>query len=152
MRYGDPTILDHLIDIENDTYHPTMNSMIDEEDYTSFDEYTSMTRTIYIMIVYGPNYVCDVYHNEQVNCLGFDLNSTDNSYCLSFQHMIDIPALVTSKNIDHIKHILPGAFATSCIAFLFFKVFVLSHVSLLPENFARLTVAATEFTTKVCWL
>ena len=37
---------------------------------------------------YGPNYVCDVYHNECVTCSGFDLNTTDNSYHLSPQHTI----------------------------------------------------------------
>ena len=47
----DPTILDHSIDIKNDIYHPGMDPRIDEEDFTSFDECTSMTRTIYITIL-----------------------------------------------------------------------------------------------------
>ena len=79
----DSTILDFLIDIENDVNHPTNDPMIDEEDLTSFDECTSATGTYLHHDSYGPNYVCNVYQNEQVNCSGFDLNTTDNSYHLS---------------------------------------------------------------------
>ena len=39
----DPTVLDHLIDIENDIYHLGMDSNIDEEDFTSFDKHKSVT-------------------------------------------------------------------------------------------------------------
>ena len=42
---GYRTVTDHLIDSENDTYHPTMDSMADEEYFASFDECTSMTGT-----------------------------------------------------------------------------------------------------------
>ena len=38
----DPTILDHYIDVENDIFHPSMDPMIDEEDYFSFDEYMNV--------------------------------------------------------------------------------------------------------------
>ena len=38
-----PIVLGHLIDIENDIYHPTKDSNIDDEDFTSLDEHTSMT-------------------------------------------------------------------------------------------------------------
>ena len=31
----DPTVLDHSIDTENDIHHPTTDSNIDEEDFTS---------------------------------------------------------------------------------------------------------------------
>ena len=75
----EPTVLDHSIDIENDIYHPAIDSNIDEADFTSFDECTSMTESYLHHNSYGPNYICDVYHNEQVNCLRFDLNTTDNS-------------------------------------------------------------------------
>ena len=40
-----PTVLDHLIDIKNDTYHPAMDPIINEEEFTSFDECTSTTGT-----------------------------------------------------------------------------------------------------------
>ena len=40
------------------------------------------------MSSYGPDYVSDVYHNKQVHHSGFDLNTTDNTYCLSLQCMI----------------------------------------------------------------
>ena len=40
--YWDPTALDHSIDIENDIYHPTMDSKIDDEYFTSFDVHTSI--------------------------------------------------------------------------------------------------------------
>ena len=61
---------------------------------------------------YGPSKVCDVYHIEHVTHSGFDLSITDNSYCLSPQHMIkdqDYEALcpyVLLLPIDHIKHTL----------------------------------------------
>ena len=67
---------------------------------------------------YGPSYVCDVYHIEHVTHSGFDLSITDNSYCLSPQHMIkdqDYEALcpyVLLLPIDHIKHTL--ATTTQC--------------------------------------
>ena len=75
----DPTVLDHSINIENDTYHPTMDSIIDEEAFIFFNECTSVTRSYLHHNDYGPNYVCDVYHNECVTCLGFDLITVNNS-------------------------------------------------------------------------
>ena len=45
LHIWDPTVLDHLIDIDHDTYHPTIVAKIDEEDFTSFGECTSATRT-----------------------------------------------------------------------------------------------------------
>ena len=38
---------------------------------------------------YGPDYVCDVYHNECVTCSGFDFNTPDNSYHLSPQCILE---------------------------------------------------------------
>ena len=49
-----PTILDHLIDIGNDTYYLTMGSMSDEQDFTSFDECASATGTYLHHDSYGP--------------------------------------------------------------------------------------------------
>ena len=60
----DPTVLDHSIHIENDIFCPTMDSNIDEEDFTSFDECTSTTGSYLNHNSYGPDYVCDVYLNE----------------------------------------------------------------------------------------
>ena len=57
----DPTVLDHLIDIENDIYHP---SNINDEDFASFDQRTSATGSYLHHDDYGPNCMCDVYHNE----------------------------------------------------------------------------------------
>ena len=82
----DPTVLDHSIDIKNDTYHPNMDSNIDEEDNTSFDECTSMTGTYLHHDQYSPNYRCDVYHNVCVNHSGFDLNTTDNPIIYPLMH------------------------------------------------------------------
>ena len=56
----DPTVLDHFIDIENDIYHPAMDSNINDEDFTSFDECTSVTGSYLHHDGYGPDYVCDV--------------------------------------------------------------------------------------------
>ena len=108
----DPTILDHSIDIANDTYHPIMDPTIDEEEFTSVDECTPMTGIYQHHDRYGPNYICDLYHNECMNCLGFDLNTADNSYPLSSQCMIkdqDYEALcpyLLWLSIDHIKQML----------------------------------------------
>ena len=108
----DPTVLDHLIDIENDIYNPTIDSNIDDEDFTSFDECTSATGSYLHHDYYGPNYICDIYHNECITCLGFDLNTTHNSYHLSPQHLIkdqDYEALhpyLLWLPIDHIRHTL----------------------------------------------
>ena len=38
----DPTVLNLSIDLENDTYHPTMDSTINEEAFISFNECTSV--------------------------------------------------------------------------------------------------------------
>ena len=84
----DPTVLDHSIDISNDTYHHVMDSNINEEEFTSLDECTSASGSYLHHDDYGPDYVCDVYHNEHVTCFGFDLNTTDNSYNLSPQCML----------------------------------------------------------------
>ena len=70
-----PTVLDHLIDISNDIYH----SNIDEEEFAPLNECTSMTGSYLYHDDHGPNYVCDIYHNECVTHLGFDLNTTDTS-------------------------------------------------------------------------
>ena len=75
----DPTVLDHSINIENYTCHPTMDSMIDEGEFVSLDECTYTTRTYLHHDSCGPNYISDVYHCECMNCSGFDLNTTDNS-------------------------------------------------------------------------
>ena len=84
---------------------------------------------------YGPGYICDVYHNEHINCSGFDLNTEDNSYHVSPQHMIKdqkyevlYPYLLWLP-IDHLNiHslLLPRGSETS-IAFHFSNT--LSHVS-----------------------
>ena len=86
----DPTVLDHLIVIENDIYHPTMDSNIDKDDFTSFDEHTSVTESYLHCNDYGPDYICDVYHNDCVLYSGIDLNTSNNSkeYHFSPQHMI----------------------------------------------------------------
>ena len=76
----DPTVLDHLIDIENDIYHPVMDPTVDEENFVSFDECTSMTRTYLHHDSYSPNFVWDVYHNECMNYSGFDSNTGDNTW------------------------------------------------------------------------
>ena len=69
MIYGIlQSYLDYSIDIENDTHHPTMDPMIDEEEFASFDECTSMTRIYLHHDSYSPSYICEVYHNEQMNC------------------------------------------------------------------------------------
>ena len=39
----DPTVLDHSIDIENDIYHPSIDSSVDDEDFMSVDDCTSTT-------------------------------------------------------------------------------------------------------------
>ena len=114
--------------------------MIDEEDFTSFDECTSMTGTHVHHDNYNPNYVCDVYHNEQVKFLGFNLNTAHNSNSLSPQCMIkdqDYEALCPYLfwlPFDCIKHML--AFTTQwfqiCITFLFASIS--SYLSLLPTS------------------
>ena len=65
-----------------------MESNIDEGHFTSFGEHTYMTGSYLHHDSYGPNYICDIYHTEEVNHSGFDLNTTDDSYCLSPQCMI----------------------------------------------------------------
>ena len=108
----DATVLDHSIDIENDIYHPAMDSNINDEDCTSFDEHTSKTGSYLHHDDYDPNYICDVYHNDCVTCSGFDLNATDKSSCSSPQSMIkdqDYEALypyLLWVPIDHFKHTL----------------------------------------------
>ena len=57
-----------------------MDSTIDEEEFISFDEHTSVTGSYLHHDDYGPNCICDVYHNEHITCLCFDLNTADNSY------------------------------------------------------------------------
>ena len=76
----DPTVLDHLIDIKKDIYHPTMDSKIDDEDFISFYDCTSVTESYLHHDDYGPNYRCDVYDNKCVTCLGFDHNTANISY------------------------------------------------------------------------
>ena len=51
----DPTVLDHLIDIDNDIYHPAMNAMIDAEEFVSLDDCTSVTGTYLQYDSYGPD-------------------------------------------------------------------------------------------------
>ena len=41
--------------------------MIDEEEFISFDECTYVTGTYLHHDSYGPNHVCDVYHNKCMN-------------------------------------------------------------------------------------
>ena len=72
-----------MIDHENDLYHPAIDPKIDEEEFGSFDEFTFVTRAYLHHDSYSPDYVCDVYPNECMNCFGFDLNTTDNMYHLS---------------------------------------------------------------------
>ena len=66
----DPTVLDHLIESENYIYHPAMDSIIDDEDFTSFDDCTSVTGSYLHHDDYGPDYICDICHNEHGTCLG----------------------------------------------------------------------------------
>ena len=64
-----------------------MDPMLDEEQFVSFDECTNATVTYLHHDSYSPNYVCDVYHNACMNCLEFDLNTTDKqSNKTPFQH------------------------------------------------------------------
>ena len=49
--------LPHVIITSDDIYHPTMDSNIDEEDFTSFDECTSTTGSYLHHNSYGPDYV-----------------------------------------------------------------------------------------------
>ena len=65
----DPTVLNHLIDIENDIYHPTMDSNIDEEDFTPSDECTSMTRS-YMLKKLKFSFYHDLHSPEIYNSLG----------------------------------------------------------------------------------
>ena len=74
----DHTVLNYSIDISNDTYHPAMDSNSDEEEFASLNECTSMAGSYLHYNDYGPDYVCDIHHNEHVTCSGFDLNTTDN--------------------------------------------------------------------------
>ena len=60
---SDPTVLNHLIDISNDTYHPAMDSNINEEEFTSLNECASTTGSYLHHDDYGPNFVCNIYHN-----------------------------------------------------------------------------------------
>ena len=83
----DPTVLSHSIDPSKDTYHPALDPHIDEEEFASLDDHTSMTGNHLHHNDYGPDYVHDVYHNEFVTHSGFDLNTTDNPYHLSPQHV-----------------------------------------------------------------
>ena len=39
----DPTVLDHLIDLEHDIIRPAIDSNINDEDFTSFNDCTSVT-------------------------------------------------------------------------------------------------------------
>ena len=59
-----------------------MASKIDE-DFTYFDECTSMTGTYIHHESYSLDYIYDVYRNEQVNSSGFDHNTTDDFLYLS---------------------------------------------------------------------
>ena len=59
----DRTVLEHLIYIANDIYHPAMDFNINEEEFTSLNECTSMTGSYLHHDDYVPNYICDVYHN-----------------------------------------------------------------------------------------
>ena len=61
--------LDHLIHTENDTNHLAMDSMVEEEELPSFDEHISVTGMYLYHDSCIPDYVCDVYHNEHMNCL-----------------------------------------------------------------------------------
>ena len=65
-----------------------MDSNIDEEDFSSFDDHISVTGSYLHHNDYSPDYICDVYHHECVMCSGFHLNTTDNSYDFSPQYMI----------------------------------------------------------------
>ena len=64
--------------------------MIDEEEFVSFDECTTVTWTYLHYDSYGPVDVCDVYHNAHMNCLGFDLNTADNTYHLSLNVLLRV--------------------------------------------------------------
>ena len=62
-------------------YHPTMDSNINDEDFTSFDDICDWTYLYHDD--YGPDYICDVYHNEHVTRSGLDVNTSNNSYHFS---------------------------------------------------------------------
>ena len=64
----DPSVLDYSIDIENNIYHPTMNSNINEEELASLDECTSVTGSYLHHDDYDSSYICGVYHNAHVTC------------------------------------------------------------------------------------
>ena len=51
----EPTVLDHSIDIEHDFYHSSMDSNINEEDFTCFDESTSANGSYLHHDSYGPS-------------------------------------------------------------------------------------------------
>ena len=117
-----------------------MDSNTDEEDFTSFDEQPSATGSYLHHNDYGPDHVCDVYHNEHVTYMGFDPNTANNSCHFSPQHMIknqDYEALHPSCSgylliVLNIPSLLqPSGFETH-IAFHFANI--LSHVSLLPVS------------------
>ena len=72
---------------------------------------------------YGPDHICDVYHNECVAHSGFELKTTDNSYHLSPQHLIKnqyfdslCPYLLWLP-IDNIKHTLAMTTQWLCNAY-----------------------------------
>ena len=100
-----------------------MDSNINEEEFASLDECTSMTGSYLHHDDYGPDYICDVNHNECVTCLGFDLSTADNSYCLSPQCMIkdqDYEALqpyLLCLPIDCIKHTIGTTTQGFCNAY-----------------------------------
>ena len=108
----DPTVLDHLIDLEHDIIHPGIDSNINDEDFTSFDDCTSVTGPYLHHDDYGPNYFCDVYHNDCVTHSGLDVNTGDNSCHFPPQCMIkdqDYEALhlyLLWLPMDHIKYTL----------------------------------------------
>ena len=97
-----------------------MDSNIDEEDFTPFDECTSTTGSYLHHNNYGPNY------------------TTDNSYCLSPKHMIKIRIVRHYTYLGYLLIILkiplllqPSGF-TMCIASCFTNI--LSDVSLPPTS------------------
>ena len=114
-----------------------MDSNIHDEDFASFDECTSTSGSSLHQNNYGSDYICIVYHNEHVTHSGFDLNTTDNSYHVSPQHMIkdpDYEALhpyLLCLPIDHIKHTLHSGFLMHT-TFQFTNI--LCHIPILPAS------------------
>ena len=127
----DPTILNHSIDLSNDTYDHAMDPHMNEEEFSSLDDHTCMTGNYLHHDDYGPDYVYDVYHNDCVTRSGLDCNTPDNSYHLSPQCILkdqDDEALhpyLLWLPIECIKHTLTTMTQWFCNAYciLFHKQF-----------------------------